>query len=35
VPAARRVAELMAGECEWDEERVAAEAARYEEFARR
>ena len=34
VPAARRVAELMARELEWDEERIAAEAARYEEFAR-
>jgi glycerol-3-phosphate dehydrogenase len=35
IPAATRVAELMAGERGWDEERIAAEAARYVEFARR
>jgi glycerol-3-phosphate dehydrogenase len=35
IPAATRVAELMAGELGWDEERIAAEAARYVEFARR
>jgi glycerol-3-phosphate dehydrogenase len=34
-PAARRVAELMAREHGWDEARIAAEAERYEEFARR
>ena len=35
VPAARRVAELMAREYAWDERRVTAEAERYAEFARR
>ncbi len=35
IPAAPRVAELMAAERGWDEERIAAEAARYAEFARR
>ncbi len=35
IPAARRVAELMAREHAWDEARVEAEARRYEEFARR
>ncbi|MGH7578638.1 MAG: glycerol-3-phosphate dehydrogenase/oxidase, partial [Gemmatimonadales bacterium] len=35
VPAATRVAELMGRERGWDEARVAAEAARYVEFARR
>ena len=35
VPAAYRVAELMAREHAWDERRVAAEAERYEAFARR
>jgi glycerol-3-phosphate dehydrogenase len=35
IPAARRVAELMAREFAWDEQRVEAEAARYVEFARR
>ena len=35
VPAARRVAELMAQELEWDDERITAEAERYLEFARR
>jgi glycerol-3-phosphate dehydrogenase len=34
VPAAGRVAELMARELEWDEERITAEAERYLEFAR-
>ena len=34
-PAARRVAELMAREHGWDEARIAAEAERYEAFARR
>ncbi len=34
IPAARRVAELMAREYAWDEGRVAAEAERYEAFAR-
>jgi glycerol-3-phosphate dehydrogenase len=34
VPAARRVAELMARELEWDDERITAEAERYLEFAR-
>ena len=33
VPAARRVAELMARERGWDEARVEAEAARYVTFA--
>ena len=35
IPAAYRVAELMAREHAWDERRVAAEAERYEAFARR
>jgi glycerol-3-phosphate dehydrogenase len=35
IPAATRVAELMGRERGWDEARVAAEAARYVEFARR
>jgi glycerol-3-phosphate dehydrogenase len=35
VPAARRVAELMAREFAWDEARIETEARRYEEFARR
>ncbi|MBA2458784.1 MAG: glycerol-3-phosphate dehydrogenase/oxidase [Gemmatimonadales bacterium] len=35
IPAARRVAELMAGELGWDEARIEREARRYEEFARR
>ena len=34
VPAATRVAELMARELEWDDERITAEAERYLEFAR-
>jgi glycerol-3-phosphate dehydrogenase len=34
IPAARRVAELMAREHAWDESRVAAEAERYGAFAR-
>jgi glycerol-3-phosphate dehydrogenase len=34
IPAARRVAELMAREHAWDERRIAAEAERYEAFAR-
>jgi glycerol-3-phosphate dehydrogenase len=33
IPAARRVAELMARERAWDEARIAEEARRYEEFA--
>jgi glycerol-3-phosphate dehydrogenase len=35
IPAARRVAELMAREYGWDEVRIDAELERYEEFARR
>ena len=35
IPAATRVAELMGRERGWDEARIAAEAARYVEFARR
>jgi glycerol-3-phosphate dehydrogenase len=35
VPAARRVAELMGREHSWPEERIAAEVARYLEFATR
>ena len=35
IPAARRVAELMAREHAWDEARIETEARRYEEFARR
>jgi glycerol-3-phosphate dehydrogenase len=35
IPAATRVAELMGRERGWDESRIAAEAARYVEFARR
>jgi glycerol-3-phosphate dehydrogenase len=35
IPAARRVAELMGRELGWDEARIALEAKRYEEFARR
>ena len=35
IPAARRVAELMAREYAWDDARIEAEARRYEEFARR
>ncbi len=35
IPCARRVAELMGGEKGWDEARIAHEAARYEELARR
>ena len=35
IPAARRVAELMAREYAWDDVRIEAEARRYEEFARR
>jgi glycerol-3-phosphate dehydrogenase len=35
IPAARRVAELMAREHAWDDARIEAEARRYEEFARR
>ena len=34
IPAARRVAELMAREHAWDEARIEAETRRYEEFAR-
>ena len=34
IPAARRVAELMARERGWDEARILEEARRYEEFAR-
>ncbi|HUF35331.1 MAG TPA: glycerol-3-phosphate dehydrogenase/oxidase [Gemmatimonadales bacterium] len=35
IPAARRVAELMAREHAWDDARIEAEVLRYEEFARR
>ena len=35
IPAAHRVAELMAREHAWDDRRVAVEAQRYEAFARR
>jgi glycerol-3-phosphate dehydrogenase len=35
IPAARRVAELMAREYAWDESRIEAETRRYEAFARR
>jgi glycerol-3-phosphate dehydrogenase len=35
IPAARRVAELMAGELGWNEERIEAETRRYLESARR
>ena len=35
LPAARRVAELMGRELGWDDERIAVEAERYAEFARR
>jgi len=35
IPAARRVAELMAREYAWDDARIEAESRRYEEFARR
>jgi glycerol-3-phosphate dehydrogenase len=34
-PAARRVAELMARELGWNDERITEEAGRYQEFARR
>jgi glycerol-3-phosphate dehydrogenase len=35
IPAATRVAELMARERGWDDARIAAEAERYVAFARR